>query len=67
VPQVAVDASAQAEVLSWLREHGIKWNESICAEAAYAGDLDALIWAREQKYCTWRLEDVLEDATEGGT
>jgi hypothetical protein len=53
-------------VLAWAREHGNRWSENICAEAARAGDLRALMWAREQNYCTWWLGQLLNSAAKGG-
>jgi hypothetical protein len=66
VQSVAVDVSAQAGVLALAREHGNRWSENICAEAARAGDLRALMWAREQNYCTWWLGQLLNSAAKGG-
>jgi hypothetical protein len=65
VQKVAEDANAQAGVLSWMREHGNRWSESICVEAARAGDLRTLIWARGQN-CTWWLGQVLNNAAKRG-
>jgi hypothetical protein len=67
VQKVAVDASAQADVLASLRELGCTWDEDICAEAAGAGALRTLIWAQEQN-CAWCDErSCIYAAQEGRT
>jgi hypothetical protein len=39
--------------------------QSICAEAARAGDLETLTWARVP-HCAWLLDEVLNIAAQGG-
>jgi hypothetical protein len=60
-----LDATAQTEMLLSVREHGCKSCNSICADAARAGELPTLMWARERN-CAWALDQVLYSAAEGG-
>jgi hypothetical protein len=65
VQEVVADATVQTEVLLSARVHGCKSCDSICADAARAGDLHTLMWVRERN-CTWVLDEVLYSAAEGG-
>jgi hypothetical protein len=65
VQEVAVDARAEVLVLNRAQAAGSRWRESICAEAARAGDLRTLLWAREQS-CVWTLGEILDSAAQGG-
>lgn len=54
-PGVRMD---RRNVLEWAREHGISWNESSCADAAFCGNLSLLQWLRENG-CPWNVRVMI--------
>ncbi|GFH53407.1 hypothetical protein CTEN210_09883 [Chaetoceros tenuissimus] len=65
VPALKCNDKAMAlNLVKWLRQHNIPWDERACANAARQGNLDALIWLRKNG-CPWD-EDTFHNTVVSG-
>ena len=55
---VIMNLSLKPEVVSWLLQHGLVWNNNLCTKATALGHLGMLKWLRQQG-CPWLKDECL--------